>query len=79
MDVADAALIQSITSGYGRFDQHTDPRALEKLASSSSDQQFREAAAEMLMSMGERSVYVSEERQHMNGWVPPPESEPIPR
>lgn len=74
LDVSDAALIQSITSGFNLLDQPGGVKAIEKLVSSTSDRQFREAAAETILSVGERNVYVSETRAPMHGWTPPENS-----
>lgn len=61
LDVADAALIQSVTPMQNLSDHTTSGlKALEKLSSSTNEQEFREAAAEMIMSYAE-DVYVSEE------------------
>lgn len=75
LDVADAALLQSITTSNSLFDQK-GTRTMEKLASSTSEQQLREAAAEVIMNVVDRNVYVSEEVQPFYGWVPPEESVP---
>jgi hypothetical protein len=75
LDISDAALIQSITCGFSRFDQPGNRiKAIENLVSSTSDRQFREAAAETIRSVGQGNVYVSEKREPMYGWTPPEDS-----
>ena len=76
LDVSDAALIQSISSGFHQFDQPGNSiKAFENLVSSTSDREFRQAAAETIRV---RRVNVTsmfrKQRQPMYGWTPPEDS-----